>query len=643
MNRNTLRTSSRLRLPGLICLFAVGILSILASGGGGGGGAAPPSAGTIQLSATSFDASEGTVVNIRVSRSGGSSGVASVDYATTDGTADAGSDYSGASGTLTWQNDVGGNQTISIPLSDDVAAEFTETFTVTLSNVSAATLGTDRTATVNIVDNDSTSLSALGAITSLSSATVNDITYGTGSTNVIVNGAPGVATDLELGQVVSIEGDANLSEATGTADMLTYFAMIIGPVENIDQQLKQLVVMGQTVILDSDTEFDPLIDPDTLAGLTLGETVQISGFRNADQEIIATRIEIDNASTDVQLIGAVSGLDLTNLLFTIDRQTVDYGSASIIELPAGMPADGLFVIVRGSLTDGILVVDEIRGARSVPNTPGRRVHLSGIVTRFASTSDFDLNGLPISTDSGTRFLNGQVADLQANAEVTIDGAVTSGGDLVRAGAINFGPPIAPRSTLPFNFQNFSRISVLGISRVTIVQDANYAIDVTAATEIVGAVQVTQNGDTVSFSPPTGNQNALYTATVTMPLLSEVDVAAGSLANVTISGFDQALMTVKVDGVSQVHGDSLTINSLTADVSGVSLLDFGEISPIPNAVVGISGVSQATLNMGVGSTLSGSVTTGQGTGVSRLFYYGTGVNLNVTTDAQSIVTKLGETR
>ena len=37
-------------------------------------------------------------------------------------------------------------------------------------------------------------------------------------------------------------------------------------------------------------------------------------------------------------------------------------------------------------------------------------------------------------------------------------------------------------------------------------------------------------------------------------------------------------------------------------------------------IDVGGVSQATLNMEVGSTLAGSVTTGQGTGNSILFYY-----------------------
>ena len=103
------------------------------------------------------------------------------------------------------------------------------------------------------------------------------------------------------------------------------------------------------------------------------------------------------------------------------------------------------------------------------------------------------------------------------------------------------------------------------------------------------------------------------------------------------------MTVNVGGVSRLRGEGLQIGDLTASVSGVSLLDFGGIRPIGSANIDISGVSQATLNMEVGSTLTASVRTGQGTGHSILFYYGTNVATNVTTDASSSVTKLGETR
>ena len=108
--------------------------------------------GTIQLDSTTYDVTEGAVINILVTRSGGSSGVASVDYATSDGTAVAGTDYPATSGTLTFADGVSGNQTISIAIADDSTAEVTEAFTLTLSNVSGATLGMNSSATVNIAN-----------------------------------------------------------------------------------------------------------------------------------------------------------------------------------------------------------------------------------------------------------------------------------------------------------------------------------------------------------------------------------------------------------------------------------------------------------------------------------------------------------
>jgi hypothetical protein len=132
------------------------LLLVLAAcgGGGGGGGGVTNTPGTIQLGSTTYDVTEGAVINITVTRSGGSSGVASVDYATSDGTAVAGTDYPATSGTFTYADGVSGNQTISIPITDDNTAEIAEAFTVTLSNVSGATLGANSSATVNII-NDS--------------------------------------------------------------------------------------------------------------------------------------------------------------------------------------------------------------------------------------------------------------------------------------------------------------------------------------------------------------------------------------------------------------------------------------------------------------------------------------------------------
>ena len=329
--------------------------ALLLSACGGSDNSTPGSPGIVQLAEISYDVTEGAVVNIFVTRSDGDSGAVSVDYAPADGTAVGGSDYNAANGTLTWPDGLSGNQTISIPITDDNVAEPSEFFTVTLSNVSLATLGTHSSATVNIIDNDTAVVSA----TDLNTVTVNGIRYDTNAASVIVNGLPADVSDLKLGQLVAIEGEVNFSDATGRADAIEHFATIIGPVENIDATLDRLIVMGQTVLTNADTVFDPRIDTGSFAGLSVGATIQISGFRHAEGGIIATRIEPDTTSTGVQLIGPVTGLDLANMVFSIGHLTVDYSRTILIDLPAGMPANGLRVIVRGSLIGGILVVNEI--------------------------------------------------------------------------------------------------------------------------------------------------------------------------------------------------------------------------------------------------------------------------------------------
>ena len=76
----------------------------------------------------------------------------SVDWATSDGTATAGTDYTAANGSLRF--DTGeDSKTVTVTVMGDDADEPNETLTVTLSNESGATLG-DATATGTITDDD---------------------------------------------------------------------------------------------------------------------------------------------------------------------------------------------------------------------------------------------------------------------------------------------------------------------------------------------------------------------------------------------------------------------------------------------------------------------------------------------------------
>ena len=65
----------------------------------------------------------------------------SVDYATADGTATAGADYTATSGTLRFSPG-STSQAVAVPIADGIENEADETFTVTLANPSGGTLGT---------------------------------------------------------------------------------------------------------------------------------------------------------------------------------------------------------------------------------------------------------------------------------------------------------------------------------------------------------------------------------------------------------------------------------------------------------------------------------------------------------------------
>jgi hypothetical protein len=121
----------------------------------------PPS---VQLSAANYSVSEGTnTLNVVVTRSGDSPGAFTVDYATSDtagantcnvvnGLASSRCDYLTTLGKLHF-GVAENSKTIAIPIVDDAYTEGDETFTITLSNVSGATLGSPATATVTIHDN----------------------------------------------------------------------------------------------------------------------------------------------------------------------------------------------------------------------------------------------------------------------------------------------------------------------------------------------------------------------------------------------------------------------------------------------------------------------------------------------------------
>ena len=98
------------------------------------------------------DEAEGATLDFTVTLSRARDIVTSVNYATSDGTATAGSDYTATSGTLTFAA-LETTKTVSVPVLDDVHDEGSETLTFTLSNPSGARIA-DGEATGTIENSD---------------------------------------------------------------------------------------------------------------------------------------------------------------------------------------------------------------------------------------------------------------------------------------------------------------------------------------------------------------------------------------------------------------------------------------------------------------------------------------------------------
>jgi hypothetical protein len=103
---------------------------------------------------TYISAENAGTVTVAVYRNGGASGAASVVYATSNGTATAGLDYTASTGALSFA-DGETEKTFNVTILDNSLHETTEMFKLTLKSPSGgATLGSQKTAVISIIDDD---------------------------------------------------------------------------------------------------------------------------------------------------------------------------------------------------------------------------------------------------------------------------------------------------------------------------------------------------------------------------------------------------------------------------------------------------------------------------------------------------------
>ncbi len=119
--------------------------------------AQPP--GTLAFSSPTYSQLEGdvgsTTATINVTRTVGFNGAVSVGYATANGTALAGSDYTATSGTLSWANGEATSKSFTVSITGDTSFEPDETIALSLTSpTGGAILGSPSSATLTITNGD---------------------------------------------------------------------------------------------------------------------------------------------------------------------------------------------------------------------------------------------------------------------------------------------------------------------------------------------------------------------------------------------------------------------------------------------------------------------------------------------------------
>lgn len=279
---------------------------------------------------------------------------------------------------------------------------------------------------------------AVGPITGFGSVIVNGVRYDTSSAMFSMDGVAAVQSDFSVGQFVVVTGTIDDNNSNAVAATVEFDDVVEGPVSSVDSVAGTFVVLGQTVLVSSNTSIDNNC-PANLDDFLTVAAVEVSGPVMEDGRIAATRIECKAVLGEMEVTGLVSNLDTAATTFNINALTVDYSGAAVDNFPGGVISDGDPVEAKGVTlgAGGELIATrvEFKGARFTDDE-GDHIEVEGFITAFTSATNFDVSGIPVTTDANTVFEGGVAADLGLNLKVEVEGEFNSAG-VLRATKVEF--------------------------------------------------------------------------------------------------------------------------------------------------------------------------------------------------------------
>ena len=312
---------------------------------------------------------EDTFVVFVVSLSEESAKTITVNYATSNGTAESGKDYTARSSTLTFEpgEDLLLTQTIAVPIIEDALdEEDEEEFTVTLSMASNATIS-DATATGTIRDDDDPPVLSIGGDQTLTEANTNmvfTVTLSAASAKTItINYATSNGT-AESGKDYTARSSTLTFSPGGSLRQTISVPIFEDAIDEEDETFTVVLSNASNATIDDASATGTITDDEATPTVTLTLTPTSIGENSGVSTVTATLSGASSEATTVTVsVSAVSPAvanDFTQSGTTLTiaaGQTMSTGTVTIRARNNDIDAPDKTVTVSGSASGGLGVAD----------------------------------------------------------------------------------------------------------------------------------------------------------------------------------------------------------------------------------------------------------------------------------------------
>jgi predicted extracellular nuclease len=538
------------------------------------GGVAATSVSINDVSIAEGDAGTATLT-FTVTRAD-NAGAFSLDFATANGTATAGSDYVAATGTVSFTAGGALTETIAVTINGDAANEASETFTVALSNL------VNTTGTAAITDASGTGTITNDDITLIAIHDIQGASHSSALTGQVVT-TRGIVTAVDTNGFYIQTADADIDADVATSQGILIFTstaptVAVGDSVNVTGTVTEFTPGGNS---SGNLSITQLTSP-SVSILSSGNALPTAiilggGGRTAPTEIIDNDnfATFDPASDGIDFFESLEGMRVTVPTPLVVAPTTSNGELFTVA-NGGAGATGLSargtIVTRGSTGDGLNVTNTGAGSDYNPE----RIQIDG-----DSFTPGGANSIPLVA-AGTVLadVTGIISYGFGNYEVLATSAVTVATPSILTGEVtNLSADADTLTIASYNVLNLDPNDGDGDTDVADGRFTSIALQIVNALgspDIVALQEIQDNSGS--------SNDGTVSASVTLQMLVDAITANGGPV---YSFIDNTFITNNTNGGEP--GGNIRVAYLY-DASRVSLVA-GSVATTTNAAVDFAGARQ----------------------------------------------------